>query len=396
MARGSLVVAVLLLVGAAGVVPVAAGEATPVPVPAGARRLTAILVAATNAPLRVRGSDGLDHLEYDLVVTNTFPVPVTLTVVDVLGADDRSLLRLEGSDLTAVTQPLTGAAPTTAIAPAAAAAVLVDVAVPPGEVPARLDHRIAYEVPADAPAAALTASRRVNGPELAVDPRHPVMISPPLSGPGWLNANSCCDALSIHRSGRNVVDGARFAKPETFAIDWVQGRDGRFFDGDGSANEEWFGHGAEVSAAAPGTVVFVRDGLAEGTPYRGPAAIAEAADLGGNQVIVRIAPDVWAFYAHLQPGSVAVAVGDEVETGQPLGRLGNSGNSFAPHLHFGLLDGPGPMTANSVPFVLDRYTLVGAVPPEDWGLDMRELRVEGTPRTETASLPLNLTVTDFP
>ena len=64
-----------------------------------------------------------------------------------------------------------------------------------------------------------------------------------------------------------------------------------------------------------------------------------------------------AIYAHLQPGSITVAPGDNVITGHILGKIGNSGNSLAPHLHFGLLDWPQPETANILPFVLDRYTL---------------------------------------
>ena len=150
-----------------------------------------------------------------------------------------------------------------------------------------------------------------------------------------------------------------------------------------------------------GTVVFVRDGLPDGTPYAPPAAVNHPADLGGNQVIVRMGPGVWAFYAHLQPGSIAVAVGDEVAAGQPIGRLGNSGGSLAPHLHFGLLDGPDPLTANSLPFVLDRYTLAGAVDPGAFaaaltGAGAPALRAEGTPGPQAGTLPLNLTVTDFP
>ena len=159
-------------------------------------------------------------------------------------------------------------------------------------------------------------------------------------------------------------------------------------------NEQWFGHGAEVVAAAAGTVVFVRDGQPEGTPYASPTGVE------GNEVIVRIGPGVWAFYAHLQPGSVAVAVGDEVAAGQPIGRLGNSGGSLAPHLHFGLLDGPDPRTADSLPFVLDRYTLAGAVDPGAFvaaltGAGASELRAEGTPESQEGTLPLNLTVADF-
>ena len=37
--------------------------------------------------------------------------------------------------------------------------------------------------------------------------------------------------------------------------------------------------------------------------------------------------------AHLQHGSLTVRVGDQVTTGQPLGRVGNSGNTSEPHLH---------------------------------------------------------------
>jgi len=34
------------------------------------------------------------------------------------------------------------------------------------------------------------------------------------------------------------------------------------------------------------------------------------------------------------PGSVQVKVGDKVELGQQLGRVGNSGRSTGPHIHF--------------------------------------------------------------
>jgi Peptidase family M23 len=37
--------------------------------------------------------------------------------------------------------------------------------------------------------------------------------------------------------------------------------------------------------------------------------------------------------AHLRKGSVKVAMGDRVSTGQPLGEIGNSGESGEPHLH---------------------------------------------------------------
>ena len=64
-------------------------QATPAPATPGVAgpKTTALIVSATNDPLRVAGSDGMDHLEYDLIVTNAFPEAVTITLIEVLGVD---------------------------------------------------------------------------------------------------------------------------------------------------------------------------------------------------------------------------------------------------------------------------------------------------------------------
>ena len=97
----------------------------------------------------------------------------------------------------------------------------------------------------------------------------------------------------------------------------------------------------------------------------------------------RLAPGVYAFYAHLQPGSIRVQVGETVTTGQVLGLLGNTGNSTAPHLHFQLADGPDVLTATSLPFVLDHWTLAGTIDPASTPSDVR---VAGTPAAANGDL----------
>ena len=174
-------------------------------------RTTALLVSAIHDPLRVTGSDGMVHLEYDLVLTNVFTTPVTITSIEVLTPDGQSLLRLEGDALEAMTRPLVGSTPTDVVPQSGALAAMLDVVVPPDQVPERLTHRITYELAPDAPLATIIGSREILGPELTVDPFAPLVIAPPLRGAGWINANGCCDA-SAHRSASLAVDGARLVK----------------------------------------------------------------------------------------------------------------------------------------------------------------------------------------
>ena len=56
----------------------------------------------------------------------------------------------------------------------------------------------------------------------------------------------------------------------------------------------------------------------------------------GNHVIAR-SGEIFAGFAHLAPGSVAVVEGQTVAAGEILGRVGHTGNSTAPHLHFQLM-----------------------------------------------------------
>ena len=130
----------------------------------------------------------------------------------------------------------------------------------------------------------------------------------------------------------------------------------RTFEGDGTQNEQYFAFGAQVRSATSGEVVDVRHGLPNETPNNDPQNVRLPLDVGGNHAVVRVRPGVYAFYGHLQPGSIVVQEGDHVEAGRLLGKLGSSGNSTQPHLHFDLSDGPDPLTSDSLPHVFDRYT----------------------------------------
>ena len=402
MPRLVLVLAATLLSSAIATLPGSgqAQHATPLASPAAGVTTTAIVVSATNEPLRVTGSDGLDHLEYDLLVTNGFAAPVTLTSIAVTAPGSETLLRLAGEALVTATQPLLGRAPTAAIPASGTVAVVIDVTVPPDRAVERMSHHITYEVPPDAPVRSLIGSFAVDGPQLPVDPRPTTVIAPPLRGDGWLATNGCCAAASVHRAVRVPIGGTRIGKQESFAIDWARLRDGQPFAGDGARPEDWYGFGAEVLAVADGTVVAIQEGYPEEIPLQPVTHVTTPEDYGGNAITLEIASGVYAYYAHLEPGSITVAVGDQVTTGQVLGLLGNTGNSSGPHLHFGLSDDPNPLIGESLPMAFDHWTLQGtfdmaAYEAAGGGDASSALILQAAPAPQTGTLQLYLDVADF-
>jgi hypothetical protein len=111
-------------------------------------RPTAILVSPIHEAQVVRGDDGKDHVEYELLVVNIVDQRVTLASVTVLDPAAKELTRIEGPVLVATTQTLLDKKPLSEIPASAAAAVHIDLIVPPGTAPERVTHRLTYGVPA--------------------------------------------------------------------------------------------------------------------------------------------------------------------------------------------------------------------------------------------------------
>lgn len=107
--------------------------------------------------------------------------------------------------------------------------------------------------------------------------------------------------------------------------------------------------GRPVCAACDGVAQEVFDGLDNTGDSTDLAEIearyGEHARIDGNHVILRHPGGELSLYAHLQRGSVSVAPGEAVRAGQQIGRVGSSGSSWVPHLHFhvmlGGIEGPG-------------------------------------------------------
>lgn len=323
------------------------------------------VVAQLSSPLELRvlkaptvaTADGAAFVTYELHITNFAPAAVTLRRIEVL-TRERTLLTLEDSALArALGRPgITGAVvdrPRIGGGLRAVAFLWVPMA-GAGSPPGPIRHRLTLEVGSGDS----TRTRVAEGG--AITPSTDVaVIGPPLRGENWLTANGPSNE-SGHRRALIPIDGTP-AIAQRFAIDYVQiDSAGRTFSGERENNASYHAYGEDALAVMDGVVTATKDSIPENVP--GPTSRAVPITLetvGGNYVIIDIGGGRYAFYAHLQPGSLRVRLGDKVRRGQVLGLVGNSGNSTEPHLHFHLADGTTPLGAEGIPYLHETFEIAG-------------------------------------
>jgi hypothetical protein len=272
------------------------------------------------------------------------------------------------------------------------------VSVPDREsVPQALEHWVTAQLTAGPPGQERGIS--MSGPS-GVESSPAVVLGPPLQGAGYIAADGCC-ASTRHLRALLPLNGA-YRLSQRFAIDWEKlDALNRIYVGPREDPHSYFIYGQPVLAVANARVAVAVDGLLEATPGAFPENLP-LAEADGNHVILEVRPGVYVLYAHLQPGSVQVRTGDRVQRGQVLGRVGNSGNSLAPHLHLQVMDAPSGLVANGLPYVFSRFRITGV--DEAGTADFDHAEETGQPATivpvqppsrHIRELPLDLTVVDW-
>jgi hypothetical protein len=189
-------------------------------------------------------------------------------------------------------------------------------------------------------------------------------LSPPFHGGTWLAGDGPSNTTN-HRRAITAVDGHIYSA-ERFAIDWIKvGPNGDSRHDGATRNENWWGWGEPVLAVADGEITEVVDEYPDNTPRVLPPVTLD--NIGGNHVILKIAPNRYVTYAHLQHGSIKVRLHDHVHTGDTLALLGNSGNTTGAHLHMQVTDRSSVLEAQGVPFLFRSFTYLG--PGADYELD---------------------------
>ncbi|OUJ66931.1 hypothetical protein BXP70_28955 [Hymenobacter crusticola] len=296
------------------------------------------------------------YLLYELYLTNFGPVPLPVRRLEVLDANAEStqpLATFLPAQLTTMLQ-LSGvptpAAPADRLLLGAGqtAIVFISVAVDrQARLPTRLVHRLRTEDVA------------VEG--AIIGTRHTVLpvLGPPVDGAGWLAADGPSNDPDNHHRRGVLLLGGQAVDSRRYAIDWKQVRDGASFAGDARDVRAYQCYGKDVLAVANGRVVAARDGLPDNIPGHGvsfhPAVPITLQTVAGNSLVLDLGGGHFAHYMHLQPGSVRVKAGDRVRRGQPLARIGNSGDAREPHLHFEVTTSATLLRGEGVPYLIDRY-----------------------------------------
>jgi hypothetical protein len=358
-----------------------------------------LAVQVLAAPEPVLATDNRRHLVYEISLINVTTLPVRVDKVNVINAASRSVVA-SYADPAAIRAIMTTVAaphdPVDELPPSGAGMLWLDVSFGRGaRIPARLTHQIESTIMT--PAGPVQAP--TNGAATRVGPRRPVVLTPPLAGRGYADANGCC-GQSNHTRAVQTIDGRRFLA-QRFAIDWVRiDRRGRDYIGSWRKNKNWLIFGDRIYATAPGVVVETINNLPENTPPH-PLAHLTLQTAPGNNVIEDIGGGLFALYAHMQPRSVAVHVGQHIRRGQFLGLAGNTGSSTAPHLHFQVMSAPSALVSNGVPYVFRQFQLTAEVLnlPE-FSRDVHPLPAQlgpaRPPLTRRDELPLQADVTTFP
>ncbi len=354
---------------------------------ADAADLTSITAGVLASPEPATTTDGQRHVVYEIQLASQEAVPITVRSLAVRTGEGRTLATYDGAQIPMSTR----SGPTNTLGPSQAGTVWLDLAFPRrAALPRTLEHR--FTIGVDGHSYTFTAART------AVESRRPLTIDPPLRGGAYLNFNGCCEPQP-HRMAVVAVDGTPYLS-ERFAADFIQ------LDATGNAadsedltrNDSFIGYGEPVYAVADGRVVSTMNTVPENTPLNEPPGTQfNARTILGNSVVLSLGNGTYAAYGHLKTGSVTVRSGQLVRRGQRLARVGNTGQSGAPHLHFQLSDGPDPIASDGRPYAFRSFRLNGMatnVEPFLMGAAPAHVVAGATPNRHD-QMPLHASVLDF-
>jgi len=316
------------------------------------------------------------YLMYELHLTNYLPMPLSLARIEVLDADSedaRPIASFAAEQLESMLQPLGArilADPKEKLVIGVGQSTIVYMCVTfdrKTRIPDKLVHRMG------------TADAAIEGAVIGTHHTELHVLGPPVEGANWLADDGPSNGEdNHHRRGVVIVDG-QAVDSRRYAIDWKQVVNGTSFSADPRDVHSYYSYGKSVLAVADGRVLVARDGLPDNIPGHGeafhPAVPITLETVAGNTITLALGGGQFAYYLHLQPGSLRVKSGDRVRRGQVLGSIGASGDAREPHLHFEVTNSSKLIAGEGLPYLIDRYFCKNTTDGTD-ELHIRELPLD--------------------
>ncbi len=388
---------------------------------------TPIVLSVLASPVPVKGSDGQYHITYELSLSNANTFEWEVLSIEVLDGHPKGqvLHTVTGDEVLDKMQLIGTREETTSLLPTQSGLVFMTFTVE-GEqdIPDSLLHRLTLTVPGGLPEFIISflelpedqESIDQLGAQFDVQHQDVFVFGPPLEGSGWVAVNGCCDSITHVRSVLAV--NSKLHISQRYAIDLIKvDEENRLYVGDPQILDNWEGYNQNVLAVSDAQVVRVVDKFPDQVPFILPAEVGAITldEIDGNHVILALPNGQFAFYAHLIPGSITVEEGDFVTKGQVIAKLGNTGNTSAPHLHLHIMETASSLGSDGLPHVFEEYNLIGRTTDQsffDEGLEDNTPFVDeetgliignsidvlpvAIPGIHNNDLPLNLRIVEFP
>lgn len=135
----------------------------------------------------------------------------------------------------------------------------------------------------------------------------------------------------------------------------ITDKEGKQYRNNGDVVTDYYCFGQNIIAPADGMVVVVEDGIEDNNIGK-----VNTGKNWGNTVVIKHVDGLYSKLSHLKKDSITVKEGENVYYGTVLGKVGNSGRSPYPHLHFQLQSTP-YIGSKTLKFPLFAYVEEGKV-----------------------------------
>ncbi len=128
--------------------------------------------------------------------------------------------------------------------------------------------------------------------------------------------------------------------PQRYAYDLEIRKNDLPYHDDYKNEKNFYSYLENVLCPCDGFVVDIENSYKNTKIYENRPARNDVKDSRGNYITIKHEHGEYSTICHLEKDSIIVNIGDIVKEGQIIAKVGNSGNTEGPHIHFQVQNGP--------------------------------------------------------